>query len=228
MTRGKKWLAGVAAVAVAVIVIHQMAFPTYSYRYRLQIAVSIDGKIHSGSSVIEVNWGCVPFKIADSGRCGSYLRGQAALVDLGSSHGVLVAVLRTGEQYTPAAKAGTDATFLAAKAFGNGSTDNELPALSHLTGRRDLVPPIFPYLVWFPNPADPKSARQIIPDNISTIDPTARFTEAFVEITRDSPAIDIAKKLPWLPDLLREQKGKLISGIPNQFHLVYNMLVGDD
>jgi hypothetical protein len=64
-------------------------------------------------------------------------------------------------------------------------------------------------------------------ENISsTIDPTAHFVEAFVEITRNPIVTDIGKELPWFPALLREQRGKGIISKPGQFQLIYDMFVG--
>jgi len=215
-----------ALVIVALVVAYKMTFPTYSYRYRLQLTLEMDGKAYPGSSVIEVNWRC-GLKIADSG-CAAGLDGQATVIDLGS-RGALVATLHTGEQNTAAPQRGTDAVFLCSNAFGNHSTHEELPALANLTGRRNLSAANFPYLVWFSNPLDSKSARKVTSESLSsTIDPTARFSEASVEITRDPIVIDIASKLPWFPALLREQRGKAITTWPGRFQLVYNMFVGED
>jgi hypothetical protein len=189
------------AIVVAVAVILKTNYPSYSYRYRLQISLSIDGQVYTGSSVIEIVWECGP-KIAGLGRCAPTLGGQAALIDLGP-RGVIAATLRSGENISPNPDAAVDAVWLCANAFGNHSTNEELPALQHLTGRRDLSPSNFPRLVWFANAADMKSARKITVQNVANIlDPTARFTDAFVEITRDPIVVDIAKKLPWFPALL--------------------------
>jgi len=222
-----KWFGILVALIAAAVVIFKVNFPTYSYRYRLQISLSVDEKTYTGSSVIEIVWECGP-KIADSGRCGPTLGGQAAVIDLGS-RGVVVATLRTGENIIPIPDGAVDAVFLCANAFGNRSTDEELPALQRLTGRRGLSPSNFPRLVWFSNPADMKSARKITVESIANvIDPTARFTEAFVEVTRDPIVVDIAKKLPWFPVLLQEQKGKGVLSMPGQFQLVHNMFVGEN
>lgn len=92
-----------------------------------------------------------------------------------------------------------------------------------------LSPDNFPRLIWFSNPADPKSARKITIGNVADIiDPTARLTQAFVEITRDPIMVNIATKLPWYPALLEAQRGKGITSYPGQFQLVYNMFVGED
>ncbi|MBR1209883.1 hypothetical protein [Bradyrhizobium sp. JYMT SZCCT0180] len=222
-----KWLAILLAFIATGVVIFKLNFPTYSYRYRLQVSLSLDEKVYTGSSVIEVVWECGP-KIAGLGRCAAYLGGQAAVIDLGS-RGVVVATLRTGENILPIPDGAIDAVWFCANAFGNQSTDAELPALPRLTGRRGLAPSNFPRLIWFANPADPNSAKKITIENVrNTIDPTARFTEAFVEITRDPIVVDIATKLPWYPALLLAQKGKLVISTPGQFQLIYNMFVGEN
>lgn len=226
MGRVMKWLAIVAAIAIAVVVIFKVNFPTYSYRYRLQIALAIDDKVYTGSSVIEVDWSCGP-KIAGLGQCAPSLYGQAALIDLGA-RGVVVATLFTGEYIFPIPDGAVEAVWLCANAFDNKSTTEELPKLSRLSGRRGLSPSNFPRLVWFSDPANRESAKKITIQNVAAVlDSTARFTEAFVEITKDPIVVNIWSKLPWLSRLRDQQKGKLILSYPGQFQLTYRMFVGD-
>jgi hypothetical protein len=178
-----KWLGIFLAVVVAVAMIYKVNFPSYSYRYRLQVSISLDEKIYTGSSVIEIVWDCGP-KISGLGRCAPSLGGQATLIDLGS-RGVIVATLRSGENISPTPDGAIDAVWLCANAFGNRSTDEELPALPRLTGRRNLPPSNLPRLVWFANTADMKSAQKVTFLIVASVfDSTARFTEAFVEITK--------------------------------------------
>jgi hypothetical protein len=220
-----KWLEIIGGIIAVAVVIFKSNFYSYSYRYRLHLSLEVGGKVHTGSSVIEVVWGCGP-KIAGLGRCAPSLGGQAAVIDLGS-RGVVVAALHNGE--TPPSDGAIDAVWFGAAAFGNKSTNDELPALPRLSGRRDLSPDNFPRLIWFSNPADPKSAKKItVGDVANVIDPTARFTEAFVEITRDPIVVDIANKLPWYPELKLAQKGKGILSEQRQFQLIYNMFVGEN
>jgi hypothetical protein len=223
-----KWALAILAILIAIgAVAYKLTFSTYSYRYRLTIAVKVDGQVHTGSSVIQVTWECGP-RVADTGGCGSTLGGQATVVDLGA-RGLLAATLRTGEHVLPVPEGAVDATFLCAKAFGNGSSLKELPALVRLTGRRDLSPDNFPRLVWFPDPDNPKSAMKVTPATIPTVvGGDARIESAFVEITRDQAVVDIARKLRWYPALAKDQKENPPLVMPTQFYLYYRMFVGED
>lgn len=222
-----KWLVALLLVVAAAYAVYKQNFPTYSYRYRLEVSVSVGEKTYTGSSVIEVAWSCGPH-ITSLGQCAPILGGQATVVDLGS-RGVVVATLHTGTYVPPVSDKAADATWLCAEAFGNQSTNEELPKLPFLEGRRKLSPDNYPRLVWFPNPTDSQSARIVTTANIAeTIDPAARITQVFVEITRDPIVVDIATKLPWYPALLAAQRGKGISSHPGQFQLVYNMFVGEN
>src|ERR1700752_700564 len=134
-----KWALGLPVVIIAVgVVAYKMAFPSYSYRYRLQISLSVDEKVYTGASVIEVTWNCGP-EVTGLGRCISSLGGQAVVIDLGS-RGAVVATLRSGEYVTPIPDGAVEAVWLCANAFGNPSTHKELPGLPSLTGRRALSP----------------------------------------------------------------------------------------
>jgi hypothetical protein len=190
-----KWLAALLALIVAVYAVYNLNFPTYSYRYHLEISLTVEEKVYTGSSVIEVSWSCGP-KVAGLAQCASSLGGQGTVIDLGP-RGVVVATLYTGETVSPVPDGAVDATWLCANAFGNRSTTEDLPKLPLLKGRRGLSPNNLPRLVWFSNPADPQSARKVTVENVASIvDPTARFTKAFVEITRDPMVVDIVKNCP--------------------------------
>jgi len=220
------WAVVIVAVVIAVGIAFNLTFPSYSYRYRLQISLSVDEKVYTGSSVIEVTWNCGP-EVTGLGRCISSLGGQAAVIDLGS-RGAVVATLRSGEDVLPIPEGAVEAVWLCAGAFGNRSTHKELPGLPKLAGRRALSLDNFPRLVWFSNPADASTARKVTPGNIASIvDPTARVTEAFVEITKATIVADITKYFPWLP-ALKQAQGKAVLPRPDQFRLAYNMFVGEN
>src|SRR4030081_2076305 len=104
-------------------------YPNYTYRYRLTMAIEIDGKVHSGSSVIQVTWAGGP-EFGDVGAYHPHIRGKAVFIDV-APRGAIVATL--GHPWTDGGSGA--ALWLAAHAFGNNSTTEELPQLPRLRGR---------------------------------------------------------------------------------------------
>ena len=103
----------------------QGVFPTYSYRYRLTLKVEIDGKVRTGFSVIEVRFVGHP-EFPGAGRFSPEVAGQAVFVDL-AERGAIVAVLTAPNESDSRISRfpeGVPALWLAARAFGNQSTDN--------------------------------------------------------------------------------------------------------
>jgi hypothetical protein len=183
-------------VLVAAIAVYKWFYPTYSYRYRLTINIETDGKLHSGSSVVEVIWYAhfMPELVSFSPE----LRGQAALVDLGS-RGVVVATLVAKDWGWHNTDAGWGALWLVPRAFGVKDAIDGLSAVARLRGKRELGLNNLPRLLWFSNPQDPHTAKTILVDDIaSVLGQSARFAGASVEMTRDPLVIDIRQKLPWV------------------------------
>jgi hypothetical protein len=209
---------------IGLLVLWTWMFPTYAYRYRLTVALEINGEVHTGSSVIEVRWVGQPN--VGQGSFFPYLRGQAAFIDLGSRQAV-VAALGTGESCAVSCDGATDARYMVETAFHtNGMPRSELPRLS---GRRDLAANDMPRLIWFADVDDPKEARKFKPEDIPTLfGAGARLVAAYVEITSDPIVIDIDKRLPWYKDLAEQQKLHGVLGAPGQFQLIYNMFIGED
>ena len=50
-----KSLVALLTVVCLAFALYKVNFPTYSYRYRLQLSIEVDGRPHTGSSVIQVN-----------------------------------------------------------------------------------------------------------------------------------------------------------------------------
>lgn len=216
----------IALLVVSIIVWWQIKYPTYSYRYRLTLAIEVDGKVHTGSSVIEIVWSGGP-EFGDVGPYHPSIRGQAPVVDLGP-RGTVVAALINGESYGAASDGALSALWIAARAFGNDSTNDQLSKLPKLTGRRDLAVDNMPRLIWFSNVADPKMALKLRADEIPKIvGANARLVNAFVEITRDPIVIDIDKKLVWFRPWADRYRELGPVWLPNQTVLSRNMFVGD-
>jgi hypothetical protein len=227
--RALKWLVVLAASLGAAYAASNVAYPTYSYRYRLTIALEIDGKVHTGSSVIEPRWVGQAY-IPGAGSFIPYVRGQAAFIDLGQ-RGAVVALLTApshDERGIIVWPEGVGALWLVPRAFGTGLSDAELPDLGRLSGRKELAPDNMPRLIWFSDVSNPRTARKIRSADIPAIfGPSARVATAFVEITRDPIVVDIGKKLPWF-DVLTGPLGQNRIEIGYDFALSKDLFVGDD
>jgi hypothetical protein len=178
------------------------SFPTVSYRYRLTVAVEVDGQVHSGSSVIALLFRFNPKWLPPSG--GTYnvfVTGQAVLINLGP-HGALIAAL-AGKPYDLSV---VDASLLPSRAFlpalwNNPSDSTTTPknqrSISQMKGPGDLDYGGMPAFYWFSNPADLASAKEVKPaDFASVIGDATRLVSAQIEITHDPVVIDIDKNLP--------------------------------
>jgi hypothetical protein len=225
-----KTMAIAAAVALACLyAVVNTVYPTYSYRYRLTIGIEIEGRVHTGSSVIEVIWRGQP-DLPEAGSFSPHLRGQAVFVDLGS-HGAVVASLiapsfeRSGTIQWPE---GVSAIWLAQRAFGIKGAIEQLPQLPKMTGRRDLASDNLPRLIWFSHPDDPKTARRFKANEIPPLfGAGSRLAAAYVEITSDPVIVDIDKKLSWLEQLRRPLSQGIIQ-LEYGFALGKTMFFGDE
>lgn len=227
MKRGCLTTLVVFALCVGALVAgYKYKYPDYSYRYRLTVNIEVDGKIHSGSSVIEVTWYAhfLPELVSFSPE----LRGEAALVDLGSQ-GVIVATLLNGESMGPAGDGAWGTIWLVPRAFGFGTSLDELvAALPKLRGRRDLAPNNMPRFLWFPNPQDPTTAQKIlVQDFPAVLGSSVSFAGAWVEITDDPLLIDIRDKLSWLKSLEQKPAGNNVIYLPNKLGISRYLFIGD-
>ena len=126
-------------------------YPTYTYRYRMTVEVEENGKLHTGSSVIEV-------RIATQPHIGPALyvahgRGEAVFVDLGKGRNV-IALLATEEYVNYPANVVPTLFDLPFKDWA------KLPSLQ---GTRDVPDAYMPIFVTFMDLNDPKSARVVQP-----------------------------------------------------------------
>ena len=228
MKRGCITTLAVIALGIGALVAgYRFIYSDYKYRYRLAVNIEVDGKMYSGSSVIEVKWTGGPV-FADGGPFGPSVKGQAVLVDL-VDRGVVVATLVNGEDYGPAKDGALGALWIAAEAFGNHSTVKEIPRLPELRGKRDLALDKLPRFLWFSNPQDPTTAKKFLMQDIAaTLGPSSRFAGATVEITDDPIVIDIRQKLSWLKPLLEDKPpGENVIYLPNNLGMSRYHFIGD-
>lgn len=201
MRLGRKILIGILLVVGMMVLWFWALFPTASYRYRLTVAVEVDGQVRSGSSVIEVWYRFYPeFMWPIDGMYTLRVFGEAAAVEVGP-RGALVATLGGGRDQTA-----VSAYFLAGRALqpfavqSSGwyaATLDRVRALSQMTESADLTPDNMPLFVWFADKSDPELGREVKPGNFSSvIGDQARLVSAKVQITNDPIVIDIPEKLP--------------------------------
>ena len=194
------------------------SFPTASYRYRLTIAVEVDGQVYSDSSVIEVwyrfnpQWLWQLFNVYNM-----RLQGQAVLIDLGT-RGTLVASL--GKFTDPSS---VEAQDLAGRAYlsfprrdtsGFAVTLDNVRAISQMHDAMDLTPDDLPLFLWFSDIANPATARVVKPADFSTvIGDETRLARAQVEITHDPIVVDVDKRLPWYNTLKAKNDVLKVDGL---------------
>jgi len=81
-----------------------------------------------------------------------------------------------------------------------------------------------PRLIWFPNIADPKSAKPFAAKDIAgLLGPSARVVAAHVEITDAPVVIDIDRKFPWFDILNRPLS---VIDVRYGFSLAKTMFIG--
>ncbi len=172
--------------------------------------VESDGRVHSGSSVIEVDYQfwrkALRGLVGGSSGHGS-VTGQAVVIDLGA-RGALVAALGglpgdycvvsalslVGRAYEPAVRR---------RRCVSGyplSYENER-ALANESGSVELTRDNLPAFIWFADKAD-STWRQVEPSDFPTvIGDATRLVSAQIEITHEPVVIDIDKKLPAYTEL---------------------------
>jgi hypothetical protein len=225
--RGRSTVLIVIALCVAALVgCYMFNYPVYTYRYRLTINIELDGKVHSGSSVIEIGWQ-EGIKLGDAGGFAPLIRGQAAIVDL-SDRGVVIATLITGEGYGTAGDGALAAISIVPRAFGKASTAEQIPDLPNLRGKRNLEANDLPRFLWLSSKDDVTTARKLHVQEIpEVLGPSARFAGTSVEITEDPIVIDIRERLPWLKSLDRKRPEPDPIYLPDGLGITRYMFIGD-
>ena len=190
---GKIFLIIVLLIGGAVL-IYKGVFPTYSYRYRMTVEVTVDGVVHSGSSVIEVRLVRQPQVLSGVPRVLARARGEAVFVDLGKGRNV-VALLASG----PNGSKGGYPTYIVSQHFELSMWDDwDLAKYSDLRGDWDLPKNEMPTFVSFSNLQDPGTLHIVPPDEFPQIlGAGVSAPKVTIEMTRDRVTEEIASKLPW-------------------------------
>lgn len=196
----KRALIVLALIILVPVVGWKLAFPTFTYRYRLTIEVEVDGQVRQGSSVIEVSFQ-KNLPIANS-PWGSRVIGQGAAVDLGEK-GVLVSLLGGG-----GIGENVSAPYLILRAHPRYSSQlylfppdrNGLREVAASPMRQSLQAGNLPGFVWLPHPNDRKSARLVYPKQLPwNVAPSVAILNVQIETTDAPLTRKLSVLLPWLP-----------------------------
>ncbi len=207
-----KWLGILVAITLGLYGLYLYNFPSYTHRYRLTVEIEADGKLHTGSGVVEVVWFTPP--PLSQRDINSRVRGRAALVDLGRHGVVLAALLGYSDRVKPAPVRADELALRAyfgtpqrpVKRLPYGTA--EYAAIRHESGLRELSEENYPPFIWLPEPIDKHSARQLLArDFTRDIGPIVILRRVTLETTSDAFSNELFEKLPWFRALYEEEKG---------------------
>ncbi|MEO1243971.1 MAG: hypothetical protein AAFX54_18835 [Pseudomonadota bacterium] len=170
--------------------------PLFTWRQKLTLEVEAGGEVYTGSSVIKVFWK-EAYGASMTGRPNaSWMRGEAAFVDIPGKE-TLFALLKSPHDKGDPRRAAFWALGFAPEP---GFDVESFRALSRAQGRKaTLAPDQYPMLVTFDDIADPKSVREVDPQNLSgSFSGGVRLKRILLEIT-DEPVTELIEtKLNWL------------------------------
>jgi hypothetical protein len=198
-----KWV-GPLALLAALVVGDQIRINRPGHKYRMTVEVGTPEGVKSGSSVLAVT----PDRgYSRKGHTGT--SGDAVFVDLGSGKN-LVALLAHVED----GKVDLDATnYVALRAYGAAAGRRvNFNDMNKQTGAVPVTGALMPVLVTFADPADPATARAVLPDEpeavlgkgyrlrgiIAEVVPNGLWPIDFGGPLGEPVTRGIAARLPWL------------------------------
>jgi hypothetical protein len=203
---GMKKLGIILPVAAgALYFVHSLAFPAWTVRHRWTYEVEVDGKLHTGSGVMEttISTGFLCAGINGGHHCHGF-RGEAVPIDLGA-RGMLFALLVSPNGGDGAVELGPEhivdrlGLLKAWSQYGDDSRTMTWKGLARNGLRAELLSDEIPMLVRFKEIKDRMSVERIDPKNFAVaLGPDVTFKRATFEITRDTVSTGIEKTLPWL------------------------------
>lgn len=207
MTIKKRWII-LPVLLAAPFIAWKATFPTYTHRYRLTVNIEADGKLYSGSSVIEVRRHFQP-PIAVQSRHYTRIVGVSPVVKLGS-RGVVVAALKPHlfleAHFDPHPRYAQKLAYCAIygpecegpKSFKEFPGDDRNEKLQSKAGLWTLGQSTYPGFVWFSNFQDGLTALPMLAKDMpNKIGATLRSVT--VEMVEDPVSgSDFFTPLPWI------------------------------
>ena len=190
-------------VLVAVYGLYRYMNPVAVARFALTVEVEVDGKLVSGTSVMEGRFWRQHAPLGTPYQ--SSFQGEAVVVDL-AGRGLLFTLLHD-EFYN------ADAFMLPERVFKRTHQiprDQDVPvesdtrltqrlALEKLTGCADLKPEEWPLLVRFQNPLDPSTVEKVDRNNLTaSFGRRVALSRMFICASEKPLTSQISRVLPWL------------------------------
>jgi hypothetical protein len=195
MRTGRKIALSIALVIGGGVTWYMLAYPTYAYRYRMTVEVLVDGVLHTGASVVEIQLVKQPHFITSEQAVSPKVNGEAAFVDLGQGRnvfGLLASALHPTYRDYP--------VYLVPSRFKLSIVkDSDLAKISKLQGRWVLADDELPELATFSDLADPNTAIVLRPNEFGQVlGGGVQFKRVSIELTDDPVTHSIESRLLWL------------------------------
>ena len=191
--------------------------PVYSFRYCLTVNVEADGKVHTGTGIIEVTWTKLAQVLPDIGLYSLRSHGQAVVVDLGERGLLLVP---KGEKVSKIPFLAFKDTLPAWRRVPR--TPEEMRAFFKKRGTVEISWQFLPNFIWLPEPSDPGSGRYVSASELpTTIGSDVHLRSATAEISNQTLGAAIStgleKRLPWLVEMKKYQERHGVTAKPGEF-----------
>jgi hypothetical protein len=216
------WWLLAALLAAAALVFSACSTNVQTFRYRLGFAVEVDGEVKSASSIIQVWYEQYGSQNAAGARGGSWYRGVAPVIDLGS-HGYLIASMSADCNYPKDSelrfqKSPVTTSKVYGKVCKPPSYASELPKAFGLhaieleklrDGKRDLAGDNYPPFIWIAQGGSWRETKRICPEEFeSVIGADVKLKSVSIEA---APKAALLHKLeiqaPWI-DAMRSDFGQ--------------------
>jgi hypothetical protein len=212
------WFA--ALLAAAALVFSACSTNVQTFRYRLNFAVEVDGEVKSASSIIQVWYEQYGSQNAAGARGGSWYRGVAPVIDLGS-HGYLIASMSAYCNYPKDselrfAKSPVTTSKVYGKVCKWPSSASELPKAFGLhaieleklrDGKRDLAGDNYPPFIWIAQGGSWRETKRICPEEFeSVIGADVKLKSVSIEAAPKAPVLHkLEIQAPWIDEMRSDE-----------------------
>lgn len=202
LTRRRKVLLLLLAIAVAGYVGYSLAYPTYTYRFRVTIEVETTDGVKTGSSVLEIVTVQYPaWTTFYTGTSHTIARGDAVFVDLGNGRNI-IALNTLGDDISDTrADNFAPRSFLRADPSTPGGVFWAREMLKRTGERTVYAGDLNPTLVTLRDLQDPRSIVSVPFHSPATVlGADILRVRSWIELTKDPVTWKLKDRIPWIED----------------------------